>query len=541
MPSGLYVTFYPLHLTVWCCVFLATRISLDLPMNSLDPHPRRSIFVTPRFSPGILAIAILLAASLAPVAHASAESPRTTPAARVYKSAFPRLASHEIGDKHYDDPEYQALIARNDFTLLGFYKGWGKGPESMRAAVRAMKAINPSLIVANYTILESYYWDRHRSDAPAIVDVIDKLESGVGPVDHGGTWKPNDWWGRNHLGKQVNSPNYPTTARTNLTRFVTPDANGDRYAQWFAKWCDANFFAPVPEIDVWYSDNAFYRPRSVVDWDRDGIDDSPDDPRVRVYYREGMADFWAAINRLHPTMPVIANVDGNFDLTGRSDGFLTDPQYRGKLQGALFESVMGRNFSAERQWGWDRMMEAYRSLVDNTLAPHLVVFDVKSTADGRLLQPENERNGYGGGAAYALGRYAFASALMEDGYFAVKSGGYSKATTVWFDEFDLAGTADTSWLGQAIDPPQRKPFQDGVYLRRFEHGAAIVNPRSNPGTRDNNRPSVDVAIPVKLGRYQRIQGRQDPKTNSGEALPLNAQGVPHLVLAPGDGLILRRQ
>ncbi|HWA85469.1 MAG TPA: hypothetical protein VG710_04550, partial [Opitutus sp.] len=168
-------------------------------------------------------------ASIAGVGAFAAVACATPP--RVYKQTFPRLASHEIGDKHYDDPEYQAMIARNDFTLLGFYKGWHDGPPSMRAAVRAIKALNPKILIANYTILESFYWSRHRPDRSAIIDVIDKIESGTGPTGHGGTWTPNDWWGRNHLGQLVHSGNYPTTARTNLTRFVTPDAHGDRYAQ----------------------------------------------------------------------------------------------------------------------------------------------------------------------------------------------------------------------------------------------------------------------------------------------------------------------
>lgn len=478
---------------------------------------------------------------LLPSGACAASSREPTPAFHELKAAFPKLATHDIGDKNYDDPAYQASIARFDFTLLGFYKGWRHGPASMREAVRAIKARHPSIIVANYTILESFNWNIKRPNRPAIIDVVNQLDHGVGPTGHGGTWTPNDWWARTSTGQQVLAPNYPADATTNLTRFVTPNADGDRYSQWFAKWCDEEFFKPVPELDVWYSDNAFYRPRVRADWDRDGHDDSKDDPKVRTYYRQGMADFWAAINRLQPGLIVLANVDGNFDLAGRTEGFLVDPEYRGKLQGALFESAMGRNFSAERQWGWDRMMEAYRSLIDHTAAPHLVVFDVKATPDGLLLGPENERQGYGGGKPYAFMRYAFASTLMENGYFAVKNGGYNKAATVWFDEFDLAGTATTDWLGKAIDPPARKSYQDGVYLRRFEHGAALVNPRSNPGSKDNNRLAVDVAIPTGLGRYKRISGKQDSATNNGVDLPLNTNGVPHVVIQPGDGIILVNQ
>jgi hypothetical protein len=187
------------------------------------------------------------------------------------------------------------------------------------------------------------------------------------------------------------------------------------------------------------------------------------------------------------------------------------------------------------------MMESYRSLIDNTAAPHLVTFDTKITDKGTLFEPAGDRGGYGGGANYACLRYALASALMEDGYFAVKNGGYNKAAAVWFDEFDRAGATDTSWLGEAIDPPQRKAYQNGVYLRRFQNGAALVNPRSNPGTKLSNRSAVDVTIPASVGRFKRFAGKQDPATNNGESLPLNAAGVPHLVLQPGDGIVLMRE
>lgn len=458
-----------------------------------------------------------------------------------YKTTFPRLATHDIGDKNYDKPEYQAMLARFDFALLGFYKGWHGGPAAMRAAVKAIKARNPAIIIGNYTILESNYWDPARAGSKAVLDVIEKIRGETGPTGGGGTWTPNDWWARSPAGAQVLSPGYPTAATVNITRFVTPDRNGDRYPQWYAKWCEAEFFSQVPEIDLWYSDNAFYRPRVSADWDRDGQADAKDDPAVRTYFRQGMAAYWAAINRLRPGMPIMANVDGRFDLKDTHDGFLTEPEYDGRIGAALLESALGRGFSAERQFGWDKAMESYRSLIDHTAPPHLVVFDTKVTPNGLLFEPAAERGNYGGGAEYALLRYVLASTLMEDGYLAVKNGGYNLAAAVWFDEFDLAGTATTSWLGTALDPPQRKPYQEGVHFRRFQHGAALVNPRTNPGSKTSDRPTVDVAIPTSLGRYKRFRGREDPATNNGEALPLNAQGVPHVSVRAGDGLILLRQ
>jgi hypothetical protein len=455
------------------------------------------------------------------------------------KPAFPRLATHDIGDKNYDHPDYQADLARFDYALLGFHKGWHRGAEAMRSAVIEIKKRNPKMLIGNYTILESQYWNIERSKAAA--DAIQKLQSGTGPTAGGGTWMPNDWWARGPDGRQIFSPGYPSAATVNITDYVTPDKNGDRYPQWFAKWNDAEFFSRIPEIDIWYSDNAFYRPRVSADWNRDGKLETKDDAVLGPHFRAGMASYWAAINRLRPGAVIMGNVDGRFDLKGGREGFLTEPEYDGKIGGALLESALGRSFSAERQWGWDKMMESYRSLVDHTAPPHLVVVDTKLTPDGLLYEPATERAGYGGGASYAALRYALASTLMEDGYFAVKNGGYNQKAAVWFDEFDLAGTATTSWLGTAIDPPQRRPYQDGVYLRRFQNGAVLVNPRTAPGTKVNNRGTIEVAIPESMGRFKHIRGRQDPATNNGEPLPRNAQGVPTATLKAGDGLLLVRQ
>src|SRR5690242_924834 len=70
-------------------------------------------------------------------------------------STFPRLMGMNIGTKNYDDPEYQKDLARMDVVILGFYRGWqpaGYAPSAtlaMRKAVRALKALNPRILVGN--------------------------------------------------------------------------------------------------------------------------------------------------------------------------------------------------------------------------------------------------------------------------------------------------------------------------------------------------------------------------------------------------------
>ena len=401
------------------------------------------------------------------------------------KVGFPKLGGVNYGAKTYNDPVYQAKLAKLDLVLLGFYRGWAK--PSIRVAVQQIKALHPNMLIGQYTIQESQYLTTDSTSADYDVNV--ELNSGVGPNGIG------DWWAYDNLGNRT----FESSAQpeTNITAFVQPDSAGLRFPQWLAQRNLNAFFAPVPEFDTWFVDNVFYRPRRNADWNRDGTNDSKDDPAVRTYYRQANVDHIKAINQLRPGELIMANIDG---WSGSNDGFLREAQYQGLFSGALQEHVMGQAYSEESVAdGWNQMMKSYRSLMDHTIAPHLVIF----SADGLATD-------------YAKFRYAFASALMENGYFCYSPVNTSNrvlySDVAWFDEYDLAGTSNSSWLGAAIDPTQREPRSNGVYVRRFQNGLAIVNPKGN-GPR-----TVDLAALFPGETYRRITGSQDAATNNGETV-----------------------
>ena len=76
--------------------------------------------------------------------------------------------------------------------------------------------------------------------------------------------------------------------------------------------------------------------------------------------------------------------------------------------------------------------------------------------------------------------------------------------------------------GRAIDVPQYDEWQRGVYMRRFENGMVLVNPKGN-GTK---------TVQIEPG-YKRFIGNQDPATNNG-------QPTQSVTLRERDGLILVR-
>jgi hypothetical protein len=405
---------------------------------------------------------------------------------------FPRIAGSLIGDPHnYGDPDYQDQIARLDLAILGMYEGWSGGGKTPAEAVAEIRAKNPSILLANYTVMT----EANRKPNPAETYKRHQLAKGVGPGGVG------DWWAYDAEGKHTDWAGGDYGAwDTNLTLLTTPDKHGDHWTQWLAK-ADYARLIEGAGFDIWYSDNNMWRPRSNADWDRDGHDDSVDVVKVRNWWRDGQRAYYDTAHSIAPDMPLMVNADS--DLTGQA--FPPDAerfkQYRKVVNGAFLEHAMGESWSAETWGGWPLVMAWYHGIRANLLKPRIVIFDVS-------LGPTTD---------YQYLRYAFASALMDDGYFSASTD-YNHIA--WFDEFDLAGAASTKWLGKAIDPPQSAPWQDGVYRRRFEHGMAIVNPKGN-GPR---------TVTVEPG-YRRIAGSQAPEVNNGKK-------AGRVRLADRDGILL---
>jgi hypothetical protein len=106
-----------------------------------------------------------------------------------------------------------------------------------------------------------------------------------------------------------------------------------------------------------------------------------------------------------------------------------------------------------------------------------------------------------------------ASALLEDGWFAYKVTGLKPP--FFADEY-LAS------IGNAEEPPPRKPSTSGIWIRRYSGGAVLVNPTEQPA-------EIDIGP-----GYKRLTGSQDSAANSGAL-------VRKITLQPKDGLILLKE
>lgn len=387
---------------------------------------------------------------------------------------FPRLLGMNIGKKHYDDPHYQAQLARLDIAILGFFPGWNPRQEAdpIGRVLRNLRRLNPAIKLGQYTILNEAY------DDPAITPNADVLAA----------IEKNHWWVRTAAGKKVQWTDRYHTWEVNNTSWAPPDAHGQRYPQWRADRDNAWAFAPHPEFDIWYCDNVMWRPRMrAADWDLDGKDDDRDDPRIQSAYRNGTADFWHAIRQLQPKLHLMGNTDSD----------LTQPEFRGKLDGAFLEGWMGASYAIERKQGWTAAMALYRTTKANLAPGGIISVNIHGAKDD-----------------YRLLRYALASCLLDDGYFSYSdtSAGYS--SVLWFDEFDAP-------LGQARSAPPTQPWQSEVWRRDYAGGVALVNPTANA-----------VTVEIEPG-FHRLRGTQVPEINNGEP-------VERVTLAAKDGLLLLR-
>jgi len=389
---------------------------------------------------------------------------------------YPRLMAMNIGDPaFYGEPEYQAKLAKYDVVVLNFWPKWMEwkfGPSGAQRTVKAIKARNPSVLIGQYTNLNEAKPVNHPDNVH--VDLARKLDG-------------ENWWLMDSSGnRQQWSADYGNFD-INITAWVRLDTKGSRYPQWYAERNEQTFFGPIPEFDFWYLDNSLSRsPVQRADWDLDGRSDSSSDPQVARAYRLGHVMYWQRIRSLQTSTLLVGNSDD-----------LSSPEYSGQLNGAFMEALIGKSWSAEQRFGWERMMARYRETMNNVADPKLVGFGVFGRADD-----------------YQRLRYGLASCLLDDGYFAYSDSGqpYEYGGVAWFDEFDVD-------LGAPVVPPATKPWRSGVFRRDFQHGMALVNPTRFP-----------VDIDVEPG-YRKIKGRQDVVTNDGKP-------VTRVRLAGRDGIIL---
>lgn len=404
------------------------------------------------------------------------------------KQEFPKLGGMQIGKSPYEgnlsNADYRAEIAKLDFVVIS------RATPTLVDYARDIKAHNPDIVIAKYKniaevpLTDTYYDTPQRN----------KLNAGKGP---NGT-NAFDWWARDANGNRIST--WVNNDRANLTEYVKPDANGQRWPQWRAQF-DYDLFMKDPVWDGWYMDLTNWRPKWKGGPSADFSGGQVSEEEHNAAYRRGNRAYWDAIRQLTPDTLILVNFDWFlYDDNGKRNENL------GPYEGANGGYIEYRMSWTGAQNNWQEIYTWYRRSMGYFVEPKFVLFDVKG--------PPNN---------YQFFRYSFATCLMADGYFDYSpEDGFRKGTVEWFDEFDLAGTATTRWMGLAVSLPPDNSWQSGVYRRDFENAVVLVNPYQNGR----------VTVSLESG-LTRIDGRQDPVVNNGRV-------ADQVTLEAGDGIVLLR-
>ncbi len=397
------------------------------------------------------------------------------------KPPFPRVGGINIGaPMNFNDPTYQAQLARQSVMILGNYPGIAPGGQSINTAVQAIKAKNPNAVIFLYAML----------DAVTVANVQDAYSAQRNQINS------MKWWVYTNTSFTTPElqPDDTAFAEVNITSWAPKDSQGNLPVDWMTKYFVANYYTPNPAIDGLYLDNTSVIPPVSGDWMRNGTVLSNTNPTVAAAFRQGFVRYYSLLkNTLMPGKYEIGNIT-----TWGQSGAAVPPEYVGMTNGGVDEAAIGKSWSIEAWAGWQVMFKQYVAQMAAVAEPKLMIF-----------------NQWGDPTDYQSMRYGLGTCLLNDGYYSFTNTAAGYYGVVWFDELN-------SNLGQGQTAPTAA-WQKGVWRRDFDNGIALVNPKGNG--------AQTVTLETS---YVKLQGTQDPVTNNG-------QTVTTVTLKDRDGIILMRK
>ena len=394
------------------------------------------------------------------------------------KPGFPRIAGIDIGSPmSYNDPTYQAGLAKQNLSILGNYPGLAPGGQSLNTAVQAIKAKNPNTLVFLYAMLDTI----PVSGTDAFSTMRNKLNS-------------MNWWLYSDAAESniVLTPSNASFGEINITQWTPKDSSGYDAVDWITRYFVSTYLTPNPTVDGLFMDNTAVNPPVAGDWQRNGNVLQTNNANAISWFQGGYERYNQLIASLTPGKFQIGNIT-EWGLSGAA----IPAAYVGMNNGGVMEGAIGKSWSVEGWAGWQVMMTQYNAIMAAIGQPKLGIL-----------------NQWGDPTDYQSMRYGLGSTMLNDGYYAFtnQNNGYYGVT--WFDEFD-------SNLGQAQAIPTAA-WKQGVWRRDFDNGIVLVNPKGNgPQT---------VTLETS---FVKLKGTQDPVTNSGAT-------VTSVTLKDRDGIILMR-
>jgi len=357
-------------------------------------------------------------------------------------------------------------VARYQFAVLGLWAGMGA--DRLQSTISGIKALNPNIKLAQYVMLAE-----SRDESNTAWQALNA----------------NDWWLRDANNNRVQWTTEYSAYDINVTAWAPNYSSTKNWALVKSKYDTDTLLSKMKNLDYVFLDG-MGAPATSADWKNNGTTQSMTDPTVVSEFRKGYMRYLAALRSQNPTLKgAIGNV---------STDAIVSAEYRGQIEGAYRECLIGRTWSIETWGGWEAMMDSYRKALANTKAPKAVFVGA--------CAPSKDA---------AMYRYGMASTMLEDdGYFAFSEGMYY-GTLPWYDESEAP-------LGTAAEVPPTAPNSDGIWSRKYTNGIVLVN------------PSKTTARTYNATGYYRIKGKYDTVVNNGLA-------AGYVTLQPRSGLMLLKQ
>jgi hypothetical protein len=465
---------------------------------------------------------------------------------------FPRLGLLSTAGPQKYASSFQTYAAKFHMVIIGGnYEGWERGAgyskERVIASIKSQSFVNTR--VFQYIGLNELYNSTYASYnwCPTWYNQVNARNWWLHPTTTVGTPVVDPQSSQKWLVDM--GPNVPVDPATGLGPY-----------EWAAKYVDDLFrlgrhsgTSAAPSLDGFFLDNVLIDPAdgggnvANGDWLRVGTTQAHNAATTYSAVMTGERSFYTYLDSVWPGSLQLGNAGGTFGLAVAGSYSSTDATLNsqilagtstlsGVMQGGDFEHAIGKGYSIENWGGALKLQQWYRTAMNNFGGPKLLLLsqgNVQANGSDPLTF-----NSAGQPATYSPpwrgARYGITAALMNNGYYFADYGTYDAETVAnrrWFDEYDNAG-AGVGYLGRAVagsaGNPQTGAWSNGVWMREFQNGVVLWNPKGN------GAKTVNVSGLVSPAGYtglKHIAGTQDPTVNNGKA-------ATSVTLQNRDGVIL---
>jgi Hypothetical glycosyl hydrolase family 15 len=464
---------------------------------------------------------------------------------------FPRLGILSTGGPQKYTSSFQTFAAKHNVVIIGGgWEGWQRGvgysKQTVIASIKAQSHVGTRVFqyVALNTLFNSTY--ASSNGFPTWYNQVNARNWWLHPVGTSGTPVADPQSSQRWL---VNmGPNVPVDPATGLG----PYAWGARYLNDLFHLGYYAGTSAAPSLDGFFLDNVLIDPSNGNgntangDWERNYTTQAHNAATTYNTLIAGQKEFFTYLASNWPGSQQLGNVGGTFALAYSNYYSATDAALNSQLisatsalsgvvDGGFFEHALGKSYSIETWGGSAALQQSYRTALNNSAGAKLMVLshgNVQANGSDPLTFSSGVPTSWS--PAWQGMRYGLAAALMNNGYYSADSGIYDEETTTnrrWFDEFDNAGRGE-GYLGNpvasAAGNPQTTAWSNGVWMREFQGGVVLWNPKGN-GARTVNVSGL--VSPSGHTGLKHILGTQDPAINNGYA-------VSSVTLHDRDGLIL---